>query len=102
MLVRLDKNFRSQFNFLFDAPNFWMSGCRMIMYMQAANTYAHVTRSVLTGFGFDMAPYKLFYLNFRGRAEVIRYMFKLKDVEFEDIRMEPDSETWQELKPSKH
>ena len=45
-----------------------------------------------------MPSYKLTYFNVRGRGEVTRYMFKLKDVEFEDFRIEGN---WQEYKPSK-
>ena len=45
-----------------------------------------------------MPSYKLTYFNVRGRGEVTRYMFKLKDVEFEDFRIEGN---WQEFKPSK-
>ena len=44
-----------------------------------------------------MPSYKLTYFNVRGRAEVTRYMFKLNDVEFEDVRLEG---TWAEFKPS--
>ena len=45
-----------------------------------------------------MPSYKLTYFNAKGRGEVTRQMFKYKNVEFEDNRIEG---TWQEEKPSK-
>ena len=48
-----------------------------------------------------MPSYKLTYFNVRGRAEGTRYMFKLKGVEFEDVRLELKSDEWKKLKPSK-
>jgi len=37
--------------------------------------------------------YRLTYFNFRGVAEPIRFIFKLKGIPFEDVRLEKD-ETW--------
>ena len=45
-----------------------------------------------------MPTYKLTYFNSKGRAEVTRYLFKLKNVPFEDVRL--TREQWLELKPS--
>jgi len=42
---------------------------------------------------------KLTYFNGRGRAEVIRYLFKIAGREFEDKRI--TMEEWPELKKSK-
>lgn len=46
-----------------------------------------------------MAGYKLTYLNFRGRAELIRFILSQADIKFEDIRLVP--EKWTEIRPSK-
>jgi glutathione S-transferase len=47
-----------------------------------------------------MAPkYKLIYFNFRGRAEVIRWLFELSGVPYEDFRFE--MEDWPKYKGSK-
>ena len=45
-----------------------------------------------------MPSYKLTYFDARGRAEVTRYLLKMNDVAFEDVRV--NGEKWQELKPS--
>ena len=45
-----------------------------------------------------MPSYKLTYYNTTGLAEVTRYLFKLKNVPFEDVRL--TREQWLELKPS--
>lgn len=34
-----------------------------------------------------MASYRLHYFDVRGRAEIVRMLFKLAQVEFEDIRV---------------
>ena len=46
------------------------------------------------------SSYKLTYFNIRGRGEVTRYLFKMKDVEFEDNRVDFAEGTWPELKQS--
>lgn len=43
--------------------------------------------------------YRLIYFNIRGLAEPIRWMFRLKDVDFEDERIELDQ--WPEERESK-
>ena len=48
----------------------------------------------------QMPSYKLTYFNVRARAAVTRYMFKLKGVEFEDVRLEGFEGAWTEFKPS--
>jgi len=45
-----------------------------------------------------MVHYKLIYFNSRGRAEPIRILFALADIEYEDVRLE-HGEKWQEFKP---
>ena len=42
---------------------------------------------------------KLSYFNFRGRAEIIRYLFNLAGKEFIDSRIQ--GEEWQKFKPCK-
>ena len=44
-----------------------------------------------------MPSYKLTYFDARGRAEVTRYLLKMNDVAFEDVRV--NGEKWQDLKP---
>ena len=44
-----------------------------------------------------MADYKLVYLKYRGRAELIRFIFAHAGVKYEDHREEP--EKWAELRP---
>ena len=46
-----------------------------------------------------MASYKLTYLNYRGRAELIRFILSQAGLQFEDCRLPP--EKWQETRPSK-
>lgn len=46
-----------------------------------------------------MSKYTLLYFDGRGRAEVIRYTFKVAGKEFEDKRF--SFEEWPEQKPSK-
>lgn len=46
-----------------------------------------------------MAPIKLTYLNFRGRAELLRFILAQAKVDFEDCRLEP--EKWAEEMPGK-
>lgn len=48
--------------------------------------------------GSVMAEYKLTYLNYRGRAELIRFILSQAGVEFEDCRIAP--EQWPEHRPS--
>jgi glutathione S-transferase len=43
-----------------------------------------------------MTKYKLVYFNFRGRAELIRYIFAQAGVEYEDQRI--TYEEWDSLK----
>lgn len=45
-----------------------------------------------------MASFKLTYLNYRGRAELIRFILSQAKVEFEDIRLNPQE--WNEIRPS--
>uniref|UniRef100_A0A8C5PBM5 glutathione transferase n=1 Tax=Leptobrachium leishanense TaxID=445787 RepID=A0A8C5PBM5_9ANUR len=45
-----------------------------------------------------MTKYKLTYFNFKGRAELIRYIFAYKNTEYEDVRVEFSE--WPALKPS--
>ena len=45
-----------------------------------------------------MANYKLVYLNYRGRAELIRFIFAQAAVPYEDVRISP--EKLAEYKPS--
>ena len=44
-----------------------------------------------------MAEYKLVYLNYRGRAELIRFILAYAGVRYEDSRIDP--EKWPELRP---
>ena len=37
-----------------------------------------------------MPGYKLYYFNVRGRAEVCRLAFAAANIEYEDIRLEPE------------
>ena len=46
-----------------------------------------------------MADYKLTYFNGRGRAELIRYLFEVAGVQYEDVRIK--YEEWGSLRPSK-
>ena len=46
-----------------------------------------------------MPKYKLYYFNFRGRAEVIRLVFAAAGQPYEDVRL--TKEEWQKEKPSK-
>ncbi|CAB3402961.1 unnamed protein product [Caenorhabditis bovis] len=46
-----------------------------------------------------MVHYKLTYFNSRGLAEATRDMFHLAGVEFEDIRMNHETDEWAKLKP---
>lgn len=53
-----------------------------------------------------MPKYKLTYFNFRAKGEIIRLMFKVAGVPFEDFRIEVPAdlkppEDWLKLKPSK-
>lgn len=43
-----------------------------------------------------MAQYKLTYLNYRGRAELIRFILSQAGIDFEDCRIAP--EEWQEYR----
>jgi len=45
-----------------------------------------------------MTGYKLTYFNFRGRGEIVRYVFAAAGVAYEDNRIE--REQWPELKPT--
>jgi glutathione S-transferase len=45
-----------------------------------------------------MVHYKLTYFNGRGRAEIVRLIFAVAGVEYEDVRL--DKEKWPALKPS--
>ena len=45
-----------------------------------------------------MASYKLTYLNYRGRAELIRFILSQAGLQFEDCRLPP--EKWLERRPS--
>ena len=47
-----------------------------------------------------MSQYKLTYFNARGRAELIRWILKVSEVEFEDFRIPKGG--WADLKPSKY
>ena len=42
--------------------------------------------------------FKLTYLNYRGRAELIRFILSQAGIEFKDIRLAP--EKWDEIRPS--
>lgn len=44
-----------------------------------------------------MPSYKLTYFNNKARAELIRYIFALADVKYEDFRIEYS--TWDKVKP---
>jgi len=44
-----------------------------------------------------MAEYKLVYLNYRGRAELIRFILAYTGVKYEDSRLAP--EKWPEARP---
>lgn len=44
-----------------------------------------------------MATFKLTYLNYRGRAELIRFILSQAGIKFEDIRLAP--EKWNEIRP---
>lgn len=46
-----------------------------------------------------MEEYKLVYLKYRGRAELIRFIFAHADVKYDDHREEP--EKWTELRPGR-
>ena len=64
-----------------------------------SNTLTHVSLCVLSFvLQWAMPSYKLTHYNTTGLAEVTRYMFKLKNVPFEDVRL--TREQWLELKPS--
>lgn len=47
-----------------------------------------------------MVHYKLTYFNERARAEIIRLIFEVAGVEYEDVRLEGDQ--WPALKSSEH
>lgn len=47
-----------------------------------------------------MSAYKLTYLNYRGRAELVRFIFSYAQIEYEDCRLPP--EKWAEIRPSKY
>ena len=47
-----------------------------------------------------MALVKLTYLNYRGRAELLRFILAHASVDFEDLRIEP--EKWAEKMPGKY
>lgn len=47
-----------------------------------------------------MADYKLVYLNYRGRAELIRFIFAYAGVAYEDSRI--DAESWPKKRPGTH
>ncbi|XP_072050148.1 glutathione S-transferase 1-like [Amphiura filiformis] len=46
-----------------------------------------------------MPKYKLIYFNARGRGETIRLLFEIAGVEYEDKRIDYDTE-WADLKPN--
>jgi len=46
-----------------------------------------------------MATVKLTYLNFKGRAELIRFILTQADIKFEDVRVEPQK--WTEVVPGR-
>lgn len=46
-----------------------------------------------------MATVKLTYLDFKGRAELLRFILAQAGVDFEDIRIKPDK--WAEKMPGK-
>ena len=49
-----------------------------------------------------MSNYKLTYFNGRGRAEVIRYVFEVAGVQYEDVRVDINTlEEWKPMKSSK-
>ena len=45
-----------------------------------------------------MAAYKLTYLNYKARGELVRFILAYAEVDYEDVRLVP--EKWQELRPS--
>ena len=45
-----------------------------------------------------MSSYKLYYFDGRGRAELSRFVFAQAGVEYEDVRVQWDSEEWGRLK----
>lgn len=45
-----------------------------------------------------MVHYRLIYFNSRGRAEPLRFLFALAEVEYEDVRLD-HGENWQAMKP---
>lgn len=45
----------------------------------------------------SMATIKLTYLNYRGRAELIRFILSQAGIKFDDIRLAP--EKWSEIRP---
>ena len=44
----------------------------------------------------SMATFKLTYLNYRGRAELIRFILSQAGIKFDDIRLAP--EKWNEIR----
>ena len=44
-----------------------------------------------------MATFRLTYLHYRGRAELIRFILSQAGIQFEDIRLPP--EKWNEIRP---
>ena len=44
--------------------------------------------------------YRLTYLNYKGRAELIRFILAYAEVDFEDCRIEP--EEWPKYRPSEY
>ena len=72
--------------------------CNVTMYVTCAEFTDVVSTCVIDRK--MTSSYKLTYFNIRGRGEVTRYLFKLKDVEFEDNRIDFAEGTWPELKQS--
>ncbi len=45
-----------------------------------------------------MAAYKLTYLNYKARGELVRFILAYAEVDYEDTRLAP--EKWLEMRPS--
>lgn len=58
--------------------------------------YEQIFRSGCRTYCTVMAQYKLTYLNYRGRAELIRFILSQAGIDFEDCRIAP--EEWQEYR----